>query len=336
MSCHPTRCRLRPLADGLLALALAAGAALLGAQETAGKRRPVPGKEAQAAALKLVNEIFGDDIAKAKEPAARSRLAAQLLQQGRDSKKEDLAAAFVLYREARDLAAAAGDYPLAFQAVEEMTGEFDLPALELKAGVLTTAAKEVNDPEANKALVDVALRLIGEAVDADSYPAAARLGEVAEAAAKKAKVVTLVTAVRKRNEEVAALRKGFDRLQPAFDRLKTDPTDGEANLELGGYYGLLKGKWAKALPYLASSSNEALREQAKRDRAEPKDGKGQLAVADGWWELAKGFKDPAHLNLMKRAGYWYEQAAGSLTGLSRTKAVKRLDAIAALTQGGAG
>ena len=48
--------------------------------------------EFQAAALKLVNEIFGDDIARAKEPAAKTRLATQLMQQARESRKDDLAA----------------------------------------------------------------------------------------------------------------------------------------------------------------------------------------------------------------------------------------------------
>lgn len=320
MQSHPLRCLRRLLAGGLLALALVAGVALLGAQEPAGKRRPVPDTAAQAAALKLVNEIFGEDIAKAKDPAAQSRLAAQLLGQARDSRKDDLAAAFVLSREARELAAAAGDHALAFQAID------------LKAEVLTAAGKALTDAEANKGLVDVALRLIGEAVDADNYPAAARFGEVAEVAAKRAKVLALVRAVQKRNEEVAVVQKGFARLQPYIDRLRADPKDGEANLRLGEYYALLKGKWEKALPLLVRGSDAALKAQAAKDLAGPKDGKGQLAAGDGWWDLASQHKDPAQANLLKRAGHWYEQAALGLTGLSRTKALKRLDKVAALTQ----
>jgi hypothetical protein len=332
---YSPRRRTRWLAGAALLASLlaAAHAALPAAQEPAAKRRPIPDKTAQAAALKLVLEIFADDIENAKEPAAKTRLASQLLGQARDSKKDDPAAAYVLYRQALDLASAAGDYNLASQAIDELTGEFDLPALDLKARALAAASQATTEPEASRALVDVALRLIAEAVDADNYPAAVELGKVAEAAAKKARSIALVTAVRKRNEEVLAVRKGFDRLKPYLDRLKNDPADAEANLKLGEYYALLKGKWQRALPYLAKGNDEALKEQARKDLAGPKEGKGQLAVADGWWDLAERYKGPAQTHLLQRARHWYEQAALNLTGLSRTKALKRMDKVAALTQG---
>ena len=63
----------------LASLLAAAHAALPAAQEPAAKRRPIPDKTAQAAALKLVLEIFADDIENAKEPAAKTTLANQLL-----------------------------------------------------------------------------------------------------------------------------------------------------------------------------------------------------------------------------------------------------------------
>jgi WD40 repeat protein len=155
---------------------------------------------------------------------------------------------------------------------------------------------------------------------------------VAEAAAKKSRVIALLASVRKRNQEVLAVKKGFDRLQPFLDRLKKDPKDAQANFKLGQYFGLLKGKWERALPLLALGSDEALKALAARDLARPKDGKDQLAVADGWWDLAAKQKDPAQLHMLLRAGYWYEQAALNVTGLSRTKALKRIEKIAALGQ----
>ena len=49
-------------------------------------------------------------------------------------------------------------------------------------------------------------------------------------------------------------KEKFSVLQPFVDRLKKDPNDAEANLKLGEYFGLFKGKWDRALPYLASKS----------------------------------------------------------------------------------
>src|SRR5947207_1636693 len=75
-------------------------------------KTPVPDKAAQDRALKLVLDIFGDDLEKATTESARAKLAAYLLQQGKEV-KDDSAIRYVCYREARNLAAQAGDANLA-------------------------------------------------------------------------------------------------------------------------------------------------------------------------------------------------------------------------------
>ncbi|MCI0455716.1 MAG: WD40 repeat domain-containing protein [Gemmataceae bacterium] len=319
----------------LLALALVVGlCALAPAQEPASKRRPIPAKTARAAVEKLIEDFFGSEIAKATEPATRSALAGRLLQQARESRKnDDLAGTYVLYDRARDLAASAADHALAFQIVDELAGEFDLAGLDLKADTLAAVVKAQAKEGDFRVLTDLALTLLADAVDSDNYPAALRLGVVAEDAAKKAKSIPLVHSVHKRQAEVAELQKDFNRLQPDFDRLKKDPKDAEANLKLGEYFGLQKGKWERALPLLAQGSDKGLRAQARQDLARGKNAKDRLAIADGWWDLAERYKGSAQVNLLRRAAHWYEQAAQELTGLSRTKAVRRLDKVAALVQG---
>src|SRR5205823_4024435 len=84
----------RPHRAGLLALLLLGGAALLHADDAA-KRLPVPAKAAQARAEELIRDIFKDDLAAAKEPADKSKLAGYLLQQGKET-KDDPAARYVL------------------------------------------------------------------------------------------------------------------------------------------------------------------------------------------------------------------------------------------------
>ena len=81
----------------------------------------------------------------------------------------------------------------------------------------------VESPEAGKALVDLLLPLIGEAVDADNYESALQLADLAEKAAGKAQQVALVRAVQQRKQDVLTVQKGFARLQPYVDRLKKDP-----------------------------------------------------------------------------------------------------------------
>ncbi len=313
-------------------LALGIMSALAVGQQTA-----IPSKEAQAKAHALILEIFKDDLAQAsdsKDGAAKSKLAAVLLQQGRESKDKDEAAnRYMLYQMAADLAAQAGDAPLALTAVDELARAFPVQALELKVAVLLKSGKHTISKEANKALVDLILPMIGDAVDADDYEVALKLSQVALEAAKKSKNLPLVTAVQKRDLEVRAVQKGFAHLKPFVDRLKKDPKDAEANFELGKYFALLKGKWERALPLLAMGSDETLKAQARADLAAPKEGKGQLALADAWWNLADKEKDPAKLNLQVRAKVWYEKAVLNLAGLNRTKALRRLEQINARLEG---
>jgi hypothetical protein len=302
------------------------------AQTEGAKKLPVPDQQAQARALNLINDIFKEDIALAKEPEAKSKLAAYLLQQGRES-KEFPANRYILFREARDLAARAGDAGLALQAVDELAREFDVNPLEMKAKTLTAVAESNLTKEAGKTLVDITLPLIHEALEADNYETALALGQVAETAARKSKILALVTDVQKRINEVQTIQKGFARLQVYVDRLKKNPKDPEANLELGRYYALLKGRWEKALPLLAMGSEEPLKALAILDLGLPKDPHKQLALADGWWELAGKEKDPVQLSLQRRAMHWYEQAVGQLSGLNRTKALKRIDLVVARSTG---
>jgi len=299
-----------------------------------GQQAPIPSKEAQAKSHALILEIFKEDLANAKDAAANSKLAATLLQQGRESKgKEEAANRYMLYQMAADLAAQAGDTPLALTAVEEMARSFRVNTQELKISVLLASGKHTESKEANKALVELILPMIGDAVEADDYDAALKLSQLALDAARKSKNLPLVTAVLKRDQEVRAVQKGFAHLKPFVDRLKKDPKDAEANLELGKYYALLKGNWDKALPLLAMGSDETLKNHARVDLAAPKDGKNQLALADSWWNLAEKEKDPARLNLQVRAKTWYEKAVVNLAGLNRTKALRRLEQINARLEG---
>jgi WD40 repeat protein len=326
---HLTTRPARGLAAALFALLLLSALHGPGAAQDGDKKLPIPDKAAQKEADKTVLEIFKEDIDKARDAPARSKLAGVLLQQGRET-TTDPAARYVLYVYARDLAAQAGDAPLTLLAVDEIAKVYDVPALQAKADVLPTVVANLTEVEPSKVLVDVALALVNEAVDQDNYPAAKALGEVAYNAAKKSKSFAMVASVKKRVDEVAVVEKGFSKMQPYLDRIKKDPTDAEANQELGKYFALLKGKWSRGLPHLARGSDEKIKAQALKDLARPKESAAQLAVADGWWELALKEQEPAGANMKVRAGYWYEEALGGLSGLNRTKALKRIDQVAAL------
>jgi hypothetical protein len=308
---------------GILTLSFASLLALNAGQDT--KRLPMPPMPAQTKAMQLILDIFGDDYKKAATNDAKSKLAATLFQQGKEVKDDD-ATRYVCYREARDLAAKANDVSLAMVVIDEMNRLYDVDALVMKADVLGLAVNAATEKEQGLALVEIIRPLLADAIDLDHYKAAHQLGESLVNAAKKARSPSLVLELQKRVAEIKAIEQNFSKLQGYLDRVAKDPTDGEANLELGKYFGYQKKRWEKALPYFARSKGN-LATLAKQDLADPKDVKDQLALADGWWALASNEKDLGKLALQMRAMHWYDKTLPALSGLNRTKAQKRIDIV---------
>ncbi|HZN64792.1 MAG TPA: hypothetical protein VFB66_05790, partial [Tepidisphaeraceae bacterium] len=79
-------------------------------------RQPLPDQVAQAQAHRMLKEAFAAEFRRT-TPEGRKALAAELLRQVREE-ENDAAARYVMLREARDLAAAAGDYDVALDAVD--------------------------------------------------------------------------------------------------------------------------------------------------------------------------------------------------------------------------
>src|SRR5262249_45688577 len=120
----------------------------------------IPDAKAQAKVEALLQELFKEDYAKAaQDPVARVRLANTFLTEGRET-DDDRAGRYVLFREARDLAARAGDAPVAFQAIEDLAKDFGLTpsdVFQMKTNALMTASKAVASPDAYYTVVDSAL-----------------------------------------------------------------------------------------------------------------------------------------------------------------------------------
>jgi WD domain, G-beta repeat len=305
---------------GIAALVVGLSSAAQGTGKT-----PIPDKAAQAKAHKLLLDIFEDDLKKADSNDAKSKLAAYLFQQGKET-KDDAAVRYVCYRTASELAAKAADVNLALVIVDELSRVYDVDPLLIKADVLGQAVSAATEKETGAQLVEAIRPLLTEAVDLDHYKAAHQLGESAIAAAKKAKSPSLVLEMQKRVEEIKGIEKSFAKVQGCLDRLEKNPKATEELLEVGMYFAYKKKNWERALPYLARTDTE-LGMFAKLDLADPKDVKGQLAIADNWWEFASAQKDPAKLSIQMRAVFWYEKAMPMLTGLNRTKAQKRIDLV---------
>jgi hypothetical protein len=309
-------CRLRVSFAGVFLLGVLTCANIRAGGSESPKKLPVPPVAKQTEAEELIKKIFKEDYAQV-GAEARIKLAGLLLESARDT-NDDPAAKFVLQREARDLAAGAGTIALALTVVDEMLRDFAIDPAEAAVNVFVRGATAVETPEQGADLLEIALEFLSEALAADNFATAQKLVDAAEKAAKKTEAASLVSLVKERHAEVERLNKEFAKVKPLLDKIKDKATaldDPKANDELGRYYGLVRGHWDRALPFLAASTSADLKALAQKDLAKPKAAKQQAALGDAWWKAAQTEKGMAQLHLKQRAVFWYTQALPDLTGL---------------------
>jgi hypothetical protein len=171
------------------------------------RRIAPPTQQAQAKARNEIAQLFRNDYAGARDRDHQLALAEKLYQQATQT-RDDPAAGYVLYIEARDIAVAAGDVELLEKAltdlgrayrvnVEAMTVEILVKAAkqprDLSVGrdlprtatveMLVKAAKQLWDPAVNRDLGRMAVKKAAESMRRGEFDAAESLAESAKAMA---------------------------------------------------------------------------------------------------------------------------------------------------------
>jgi hypothetical protein len=287
-------------------------------------RSPIPAEADLAAAEKEVKEIHKEEYAKRK-PAEVLALARQLLSEGVETKDRP-AVQFVLLREARDLAARAGDISLAFVAAGELSNRFQVVAEETKAAVLEAASRAATTGSARLTIAAAALLVADDAVEIDQYPVAERLVKLAQTMTTSS-AHPIASAAAGRVKEVAALRRAHEEAQPALARLDAAPDDPAANLAAGTFYALVKGDWDRGLELLSRGSDEKLKALAEADLTCAASGEAAVELAERYLAQAAAQSDTARTHLQFRAHYWYERARSRFAGVERTRIERKMAAL---------
>jgi len=291
------------------------------------EKSPVPSPEKIQKARAKVRELFQADYAKAKTSSQKAELIKRLQQIARDS-KADPAARYVLLDVARKMATDSGNVALALQVVAEINDAFETESAEKKLETITRLAKAVRQPLHNKQLAAHAAQLFEEALAEDEFKTAEAAAVVAMSAARRGKDTALVASLIERSRTIPALKKAYEQVKAAKDKLDEAPTDPDANLEFGRYLAFKKGQWERGLPMLALGSDPALEAIAKADLTQEDDAKAQYDMGNRWWDLSEKTKDERQQTMMQnRAAHWYQQALPKLTGVSKLQAQQRLKLV---------
>ena len=304
----------------LFAILLAA--TILPAQEAA-KESPIPDSAAQAEAMKLIKEVYGDEYAGAKTPGQKQALAKKLMKKADDT-QNDPANKYVILKVAKDVATQAADVETAFAAVDAIAQSFDVNPIEAKAGVLTLVAKNARLPPEHTAVAKQSLALVDPALAKDEFDLAARLGELALAEARLARGPKLVQQIEEQIAQIQEQSRAYEDVKKFASILEQKPTDPEANLAVGKYRCFTKGDWDQGIPMLALGSDEELKALAMKELQGPASSDEQVKLGDGWWKVAEKQTEAVQRPIKGRAGYWYRKAAPLLSGVMKDKVEKRL------------
>lgn len=287
-------------------------------------RHPVPNADAQAAALKEIRELLKDRYLNAKDREQKKKLAQLLAQQAAET-RDNPAARYMLYSEARDMALTIGETNLLPSIFEALGNEFRLNSRELAIETLVKAAKKPRDAVANQALGRLAFEIAKSAENQEEYAQAKLLTDVARDMARKARDASTIkqtAALLKEIEQRKMLREG---LVEAEKKLATDPDDAKANYAAARYYCLVKNHWSRGLPLLMKCSDASLRAAAKAEMEhEPSSPAEMVTLADLWSDTRKTAEESGRQLARTRALYWYHRALRDVSGLTRSKIERRL------------
>lgn len=282
-------------------------------------RAPEPDAAVQKEKLKVVKDLFKDEYAK-KSTVDQAALAKQLVSRGIET-ASDPGAQYVMLREARDIAAAAGDVETSMRACDELAKVFAVSAVAVKLAALSKV--NAKDQEAGRAASRAYLALVSDAIRADDYDSAAAAAGKGDALAKSAQDPLLPPKFQELQKELAGLKSEYQKVKADLD--KAAPADAEA---VGRYLCFVRGAWDAGLLHLANGAKPPLKTAVDKDLSKPVEALKQLEVGDAWWDLAQKEKSAwRKARVISRAQIWYEQASTSATGLDKVKVDKRLAEI---------
>lgn len=305
-----------------LSLWMATGAGSVYASQ---EKAPVPDAAEQKAAKKIIKKIFKKEFAK-KKIHEKLALARTLLQQGEDT-EDDSTTRYVMFLEARDLAAKTGHADLTVKVIDQMAEYYDVDAIQMKLDSFKTVGRSISRPEYEPMLCQAYLKLAQSAIARDRYKEAGKALLQTESLAKKLRNVPLMTRARAQRSDVSRLQKAHNKLKAARKKLAENPDDPDANLSVGRFLCIIKGDWSDGLPLLAKGSDAGLKALAEQDVAGPSDAAERTDLADGWWQLAQEQKKNLRDVFQERAVHWYKKALPDLSGPREAKVKRRLSGL---------
>lgn len=292
----------------------------------AAPRRPLPSAKEITENRVNVRDVFKTDYA-SRDPNARNALGKRLLTLARESTTKP-AMMYTTYDEARIVSAEVNDLETAFAAHEELTREFaidrDKDLLETIKAIAKNAVS-MNSENAGSVLDIIYESVTAAILDQRLDSAEQLLRYVSNFSPRVPDKVSREVGFRDLQKKVGEHKAFAIKNKDYKEALAKNPSDGDANLELGKFWAFQQGNFEKGLAYLAKGSDTEIREAANRELTIKPDSPEFVKVADAWWEAANKLAPEPRSTVKIHAAYSYAQALPSLKALERGLAESRIN-----------
>ncbi|GAB4140861.1 MAG: hypothetical protein Tsb009_10420 [Planctomycetaceae bacterium] len=288
----------------------------------------VPNEVELKKALKLVRKTFKKEFSQSKSSLTKATLANKLLKQS-TQKGNQPAVRYVLLQEAGKLALELDDIEMMMKVIDLKAELFEIDKFSERLAALKIFNQSIRSKTKIGLLGRTAFNDSKLALKKELFTTSLELASLARTAANRSRNSDLARQAMQLRTEIITVKDWFQEAAKARRTLDQNPNDPQANFIQGQFLCFIKQDWKSGLALLVKSENSELQKIAAQDFASPTGEQERLALADAWHQLAdsKEWDDFQKSQFRKRAGYWYQKALPKLTGLSKTRAENRIQAI---------
>ncbi|MCE9546965.1 MAG: hypothetical protein K8T25_15940 [Planctomycetia bacterium] len=293
----------------------------------AAHRNALPDAKEVAKKVSELRDLLKDEYQKARaSDDGRQEFLNKLTELANESLPKDMAGAFAAVSLAADVSASWGDLAEALTRLAWLEERFQIADGPVRRVALAGRLKVDSLTPAMAAADTVQLlSIMEEREDAADYEGAMEMGRLAMRTIRQANESKKLAQIAARGRKLKEQKEIYEAVAASLETLKAKPQDPAANLVVGNFLCLVRGKWAQGLPHLAASEDAEMAPVAKRDLSRVASTADQAGLADQWWGLSEQPKYRTYADeLMRRSAYWYRQAAPQMIGLDKLRAEKRI------------
>lgn len=296
------------------------------AQDAPDNRTPVPSAREQAAALKLIRDVYKEEYESDSFETLQT-LAQQLIVDARESKDEP-AQHYAILRESIRVATDNCDPQTAVAALDRLNRTFQVDFWGMTKSISESLVRKAKTNQQRRRVRDAFDDLVNQAITDEQFSAARLLVSRATTVAKKLGNKQDADALVELRKEIQELGKIAQAGKSAAEKLATTPDDPDANLDAGDYLIYVKLEFRDGLGHWEKSSKPELVKLAKLENAiDASQSANVLTLADSWMKQSERFKGLRAKTTGARALHWYEQVLDQLDDKTKSLTQAKIDKL---------